>query len=149
MLMMKIFPIMYRMGVICYKQEQGQEFSGLWVGVRPDDYPDMYEQLLGYYCIKYRRPAYHGNNRTICRNCYHNINEHEQEQYTDSKSHYICANSRRFRASFCKICERRLAEMSAAGSCPECIEEYIRISIADRNLLINGGLLRVINRWSR
>jgi hypothetical protein len=147
--MMQIFPIIYRMGVICYQQERGQEFSGPWDGVRPDDYPEMYEQLLSYYCIKYRRPAHHADDHSICRDCFYNLYEHEQEQYTDSKSHYICSNSRRFRASFCKICDRRLAEMSAAGSCPECIEEYIRFSAADRYFLRIGGLLRVINRWLR
>jgi hypothetical protein len=147
--MMKIFPIMYRMGVIFYKQEQGHEFSGPWGGVRPNDYPDTYGQLLRFYCIKYIRPAYHGNNRTICRKCYHNINEHEQEQYTESTNHYISTNLVCLRATYCEVCERILVVVSLARNCSECIEEYIRISIADRNLLINGGLLRVINRWSR
>jgi hypothetical protein len=135
------------MGVKFYKQEEGHEFYGPWDGVLPVDYPQVYEELLTYYCIQLCRPAYRTRDHVICHTCFYNLYPEEQDLYENSARHYICDHSSRMRAAFCRNCGIRVATISPAGDCSDCIEEYFTLSASDRNLLAQGRLIRVNRYW--
>ena len=72
---MKIFPIIYRMGIVFYQQEQGEEFYGPWDGELPAYHTEVYGELFTH-CYQLLQPAYRNiNDRIICQNFYYNVDE--------------------------------------------------------------------------
>jgi hypothetical protein len=135
------------MGVEFYKQKEGHEFCGPWDGVLPADYPHVYGELLNYYCIKSCPAARRTRHHVICRSCYYNVHPLDQDLYVYSARHYICNSSNRMRASFCRDCGIRVATISPAETCSDCIEKYFTLSTTNRNRLARGRLVPVYRRW--
>lgn len=68
---MTIFPIIYRMGVVFYEQEQGEEFYGPWDGELHDYHSEVYGELFTYCYVQLLQPVYRNIfDRIICQYCY-------------------------------------------------------------------------------
>jgi hypothetical protein len=135
------------MGIAFYRQGREHEFHGPRNGVFPANYPQVYGELLTYYCIKSYSAAGRTRHHVICRSCYYALHPLDQDRYKYSARHYICNHSSLTRAAFCNYCGTRVATISPAGTCSECIEEYFTLSSTNRNRLARGRLIRVNRRW--
>lgn len=131
-------------------QEDDENCHGPMDGVRPHDFPETYEQLLKHFCVKpFSLPIYClDNKRRVCQDCYENGLDNEvRVLYQEGGYHSMCRNAGVANATKCHVCQRRIAYITPAGSCTECIEEFFEVTGEDLRNMSRGKTIDVLTRW--
>jgi hypothetical protein len=90
-----------------------------------NNHPELRNALLNYYCIRLTQRANRCDVGLLCQDCYYSLDPEDQELYEESENHYLCRRAGYLRATYCGLCDIRIAHLQNPMTCYECIEDYV------------------------